>query len=396
MFETLLFWGLLLITAASFHFTSANQVRVRAVSLTVTSLLAIAFVVKLNPIWILLLAAASIWICFGLPLTRSLGKDRPFIASGLVFLPVLIPWVLGKQAVALSWTPLTILYFVGFSFYLIKAWTLIKDYHDGRIEQLDPLVVLSYFFFFPAYIAGPMHYFGEFDQTIRQPSALTGEKMVDIVFRILLGLVKIKLVAALFTPISLEAVKLSGRTGLRSLVIGSFAYSIVIWADFSGYSDLAISTARLIGIETPENFHYPYAAANIRDFWQRWHITFSRVLTAYIFIPLSRRLQKVLGERRNTMLIVSYLATFLFCGYWHGPTLNFLLWGLYHGIGLIAYDLYRQATTRRRLLRKDKSAASSLKPLSYAVSVLLTFSFVSFGWILFVLPTDMLLKRLGR
>jgi D-alanyl-lipoteichoic acid acyltransferase DltB (MBOAT superfamily) len=241
-----------------------------------------------------------------------------------------------------------------------------------------------------------MHYFGEFDRTIRQRSALTGEKVVDIVFRILLGLVKIKLVAALFTPISLESVKSSGRLGLRSLVIGSFAYSIVIWADFSGYSDLAISTARLIGIKTPENFNYPYAAANIRDFWQRWHITFSRVLTAYIFIPLSRRLQKVLGDRRYAVLIVAYLATFLFCGYWHGPTLNFLLWGLYHGMGLIAYDLYRQATTRRRLLKKDKSTASSLQRLSYAVSVMLTFSFVSFGWILFVLPTDMLLKRLSR
>src|ERR1041384_308560 len=174
MFETLLFWGLLLITAASFRFTSANQVRARAASLTVTSLLAIAFIVKLSPIWILLLIATSIWIYFGLRLTRGLGKKQPFIASGLVFFPILIPWVLGKQAVALSWTPLTVLYFVGFSFYLIKAWTLIKDYHDGRIEQLDPLVMLSYFFFFPAYIAGPMHYFGAFDRTIQHPRALTG------------------------------------------------------------------------------------------------------------------------------------------------------------------------------------------------------------------------------
>ncbi len=396
MFETLFFWVLLLITAAAFQITSTRQVRARAATLVVASVLAIAFVVRLNPKWIILLISTSIWVLIGLKLTRQLGRTRPFLASGLVFLPVLIPWVLGKQAVALAWTPLTILYFVGFSFYLIKTWTLIKDYHDGRIEQLDPLVALAYFLFFPAYIAGPMHYFGEFDQTIRQPEGWSGESLVEVVFRILLGLVKIKLVAALLIPVSLEAIKASGRLGARSLIIGSFAYSIVIWADFSGYSDLAISTSRLLGVRTPENFNYPYAAANIREFWQRWHITFSRVLTAYIFIPISRRLSRAFGERRNLVLIISYLATFLFCGYWHGPTLNFLLWGLYHGLGLITYDLYRQLTTRRRLLNKGKARSRFVGRLSYAVSVLLTFSFVSFGWILFVLPTEMVIKRIVR
>ncbi len=396
MFETLFFWVLLLITAASFHLTSASHVRARAATLAAASLLAVAFVVRLNPIWILLLVITSVWIFAGLRLTRALGESRPFLASWLVFLPVLIPWVLGKQAVALAWTPLTILYFVGFSFYLIKAWTLIKDFHDGRIEQLDPLVMLAYFFFFPAYIAGPMHYFGEFDRTLRNPSALSGERLVDIVFRILLGFVKIKLVAALFTPVSLEAASAAGRLGWRSLVIGSFAYSIVIWADFSGYSDLAIGTARLLGIETPENFNYPYAAANIREFWQRWHITFSRVLTGYIFVPLSRRLQKLFGDRRSPVLILAYLVTFLFCGYWHGPTLNFLLWGIYHGIGLLVYDLYRQGTMQRRLRRKEKPSFRLLAPISHAVSVALTFSFVSLGWILFVLPADMVFRRLTR
>jgi D-alanyl-lipoteichoic acid acyltransferase DltB (MBOAT superfamily) len=396
MFETLFFWVLLVITAASFQIIPANQVRARAAALTVTSILAVAFVVKLNPLWIFFLVASSVWVLVGLKLTRVLARNRPFLASWLVFLPVLIPWVVGKQAVALAWTPLTILYFVGFSFYLIKAWTLIKDYHDGRIAELDPFVVLAYFLFFPAYIAGPMHYFGEFDRTIRNLSGLNGEVLVDIVFRILLGFAKIKLVAALLIPVSLEAVKTSGRAGLRGLIFGSFAYSIVIWADFSGYSDLAIGTSRLVGIQTPENFNYPYAAANIREFWQRWHITFSRVLTAYIFIPVSRRLQKSFAQRRNLVLIVSYLVTFLFCGYWHGPTLNFLLWGLYHGAGLIVYDLYRQITTRRRLLSKGQPRSRFVAPLSHVASVALTFSFVSFGWIFFVLPTDMLLKRLSR
>jgi D-alanyl-lipoteichoic acid acyltransferase DltB (MBOAT superfamily) len=396
MFETSLFWALLVLTAAAFYITSASQVRTRATILTVASVIALVFVVKVNPLWIVFLIGTSLWIIAGLKVTRRMAANRPVLASWLVFLPVLVPWVLGKQAVAVGWTPLTILYFVGFSFYLIKAWTLIKDYHGNRIERLDPFMVLAYFLFFPAYIAGPMHYFGEFEKTIRGPSRLDGQALVDVIFRVLLGFVKIKLVAALFTPVSLEAVKASGHIGLRGLVVGSFAYSIVIWADFSGYCDLAISTSRVMGIQTPENFNYPYAAVNIRDFWQRWHITFSRVLTTYMFIPIARRLQRTLGNRRKAPLIVSCLITFLFCGYWHGPTLNFMLWGLYHGAGIVVYDLYRQVANKRRLKRNGKPIFPYAGPLARLASGVLTFSFVSLGWIFFVLPAGMIFRGLYR
>jgi len=205
--------------------------------------------------------------------------------------------------------------------------------------------------------------------------------------------VKIKLLAALFTPLSLEAVKAAGALTMRGLVVGSFAYSIVIWADFSGYSDLAVATSRVVGIRTPENFNYPYAAANIREFWQRWHITFSRVLFAYVFFPVSRRLNTAFGGRRRAVLVTACLSTFLFCGYWHGPTLNFLLWGLYHGAGLLVYDLYRQAATKRRVKREGKPSFPYAELLGRAASVALTFTFVSFGWVFFVLPAGMIFKR---
>lgn len=388
MFETPLFWALLLVTAATFHITPNGQVRVRAAVLTAAGVLALVFVVKLNPVWVLFLVATSLWIVVGLRWTRRLAENRSYLASFLVFLPVLVPWAAGKQAVALDWPPLSILYFVGFSFYLIKAWTLIRDYHDGRIEQLDPFVALAYFLFFPAYIAGPMHFYSEFEASVRRPLGLDGEALVDVVFRLLLGFVKIKLIAALFLPVSLEAVRESGVMSVRRLGVGSFAYSIVIWADFSGYSDLAIATSRLAGIHTPENFNYPYAAGNIREFWQRWHMTFSRVLMSYVFVPVSRKLQAATGRRGRAILIASSLLTFLFCGYWHGPTLNFLLWGLYHGLGIVAYDFYQ-----RRLKRKGEPLFPYSEPLGRGLSVLLTFSFVSLGWIFFALPTGMIFSR---
>ena len=393
MFETPLFWALLLVAAALFRVSGSERVRARAAALAIAGVVALLFVVGLNPALVLYLVAASLWIFFGLRLTRRMGESRPYLASFLVFLPVVVPWVLGKQSAAGGWRPLDFLYFVGFSFYLIKAWTLIKDYHDGRVERLDLLVVLAYFLFFPAYIAGPMHLYGEFEATLREPARLDGEAFVDVVFRVLLGFVKIKLVAALFTPLSLEALKASGALTLRGLFTGSFAYSVVIWADFSGYSDLAIATSRVVGIRTPENFNYPYAAANIREFWQRWHMTFSRVLTTYVFVPVSRKLNAALGGRRKTVMVASYLVTFLFCGYWHGPTLNFLLWGLYHGTGMVVYDLYRQGATRRRLKRKGKPLFPYAETLGRAASVALTFCFVSLGWVFFVLPAGMIFKR---
>ncbi|HKG12273.1 MAG TPA: MBOAT family O-acyltransferase [Pyrinomonadaceae bacterium] len=393
MFETPLFWALLLLAAAFFRVAGVERVRARAASLATLGVVALLSFVGLNPFLVLYLVAASLWIFFGLKLTRRVGESRPYLASFLVFLPVLVPWVLGKQSAAGGWRPFDFLYFVGFSFFLIKAWTLIKDFHDRRVERPDLFVVLAYFLFFPAYVAGPMHLYGEFEATLREPSRLDGEAAVDVLFRILLGFVKIKLVAALFTPLSLEAVKTSGALTLRGLFAGSFAYSIVIWANFSGYSDLAIATSRVVGVRTPENFNYPYAAANIRDFWQRWHITFSRVLTGYVFVPVSRKLNAAFGGRRRAVLITSYLATFLFCGYWHAPALNFLLWGLYHGAGLVVYDLYRQGATKRRLKRKGRPRLRYAELLGRAASVALTFSFVSLGWVLFVLPAWMIFKR---
>ncbi len=392
MFESLLFWALLVITAAAFYISSKRQVKIRAAAIVVVSLITLIFIIKLKPVCIVILIASSLWILVGLRLTGDLARRRTYLASALVFSPMLSAWVLGKQSVAMEFTPLSILFFIGFSFYLVKAWTLIRDYHEQRIEKLDPLVVFAYFLFFPAYIAGPMHYFAEFDNTIRNRLSLDGESVVDICFRVLLGFTKIKLVAALLLPLSLEAIRTSGHASLRHIVLASFVYSIVIWADFSGYSDLAIGTSRLIGMRTPENFNYPYLSLNIREFWQRWHITFSRVLTSYVFIPISRKLQREIGERPKTILVSSYLVTFLFCGYWHGPTLNFLLWGLYHGLALIAYDLYRQFTVKRRLQKTTRSPYSAT--LIGLASRACTFSFVSLGWIFFVLPAGMIFRRI--
>jgi D-alanyl-lipoteichoic acid acyltransferase DltB (MBOAT superfamily) len=391
MFESGIFWGALLVAMALSYVLPNEAKRLRALLLVIISLFVLSQLGILAWKLILLLAAGFLWLLIAIRVTGRIGDRNPFGASLLGILPLLLIWILGKQAVALDLPRLKFFYFVGFSFFLIKAFTFLKDFHDRRIPSVDVFVLAAYLFYFPTYVSGPMHLYGEFDQTIQQPKPLDSKSFVDVLFRLLLGLVKIKIVAPLLAPLSLVSLVAQGGGSLRQLIVGSFVYSIVIWADFSGYCDLAISTSRLIGLQTPENFNYPYLARSLRDFWQRWHITFSRVLTSYIFIPLSRKLQRSLGDRRTLIMITCYLVTFGFCGYWHGPTLNFTLWGLYHAAGLIVSDLLRPGATQRRLKRKQRGGR--LEPLIQTLSVAVTFAYVSLGWILFVLPVPMIMRR---
>lgn len=385
MFESAAFWGALAATGAVVHLLPVERVRLRAFLVALVSLAVVWRVLDLTPVQLAIVLGAAAWIPVGLGLTRELGRTRPMAAAILAFAPILFLWTAGKVAVPLGWAPGRLVVVVGFSFLLVKAWTTIKDFHDGRIGPVDPAVLFAFVLHFPTYVAGPMHLYGDFDRSLRAPRSLSGEGVVDVVLRILLGLVKIRVLVPLLRPVGLDAMVSAGTHSIPTLVFGGVVYSAVIWADFSGYTDLAIATSRLLGIETPENFRYPYAATNVRDFWQRWHMTFSQALTSYLFVPLTRWLPKVVGDRPRVVMVLGTTLTFLFCGAWHGPTANFLLWGLFHAAGLVAYDLYRPGATRRRLKRGTKGSRAG-KLVGRLIATAATFAFVSMGWILFVLP----------
>ena len=388
IYQSSAYWVLLAATAAIFSLSSAAAVRTRSAALIGTSLLALALVAGIDPWFGVVLLVSVAWITLSVRIAAASRRHPVWVLYLLG--PVAIVWILSKVSSAshVAWFQ-----FIGYSYFFIKAGTLLKDVQDRRIENPDPFIVVAYFLHFPTFISGPMHLFGEFDRTLRAPEFPDLEGLVDAVFRVLLGLVKVKVLTPLLLPISLEALASSGTLSLATLGVGCIAYSIVIWANFSGYTDLAVATSRLMGVRTPENFNYPYAAANIREFWQRWHITFTRVLTSYVFVPLSRRLQVPLEDRPVTLMVVCTTVTFLFCGFWHGATLNFLVWGLYHAIGLIVYDLYRPGAMRRRLRRKGAPHAALVNRVERWSAIACTFAFVSAGWIFFVLPLSRLMGK---
>ncbi len=154
------------------------------------------------------------------------------------------------------------------------------------------------------------------------------------------------------------------------------ALSARILFDFSGYSDMAIGLARMMGIKIPENFNYPYIATSLQDFWQRWHISLSSWIRDYIYIPLGGNRH---GKHRQ---LLNALVAFSLCGLWHGAAWNFLLWGLWHGFGLVVNSTY--ASWLGPIGRKLATLFKQAPPLGWA----LTFMHVSLGWLLFFYEPD--------
>jgi D-alanyl-lipoteichoic acid acyltransferase DltB (MBOAT superfamily) len=164
-----------------------------------------------------------------------------------------------------------------------------------------------------------------------------------------------------------------------------YAYAFYIFYDFSGYVDIALGSARLLGYNLPENFNAPYLKSSIAEFWQSWHVTLSNWLRTYVFIPLSRRLMQTKLKRWPLLIVFSaQMVTMVLIGLWHGITLNFAFWGAWHGLGLFIHKVYSDQT--RRYTLRWKQAYPLRSRLLSAAGAVLTFHFVLLGWVLFALP----------
>jgi D-alanyl-lipoteichoic acid acyltransferase DltB (MBOAT superfamily) len=382
-----LFWLLIAIAFMVLQWVPTLAVRIRAAILSLLGIVGIGLILKISLLGAGLLTMSVLFLWLGCRRLAARGaSDRTGLAL-LAIAPLLVTWVLGKVGIALDLPRLAPLLFVGMSYLLVKSWSLLKDIVDGKVRDVDPFEVTAYLLHLPTFLLGPMHYFGEFQDTLRRPYTLTGESFLDILYRFVLGLFKVYGLAGLLAPVSLLGLAQDQNYHLSNLLVGAFAYSLVLYLDFSGYCDMAIAVSRLLGIEVPENFNWPYLASSIRDFWRRWHITFSRALTAHVFVPMTRSLQRRWPKSPGWISTAGYGGTFLFCGFWHGATPNFLLWGLWHAVGFIIQD----AWTRYRYSRWVKPGRSN-GALDRTLDTLLTFAFVSVGWIFFVLPWGKLVQ----
>jgi len=224
----------------------------------------------------------------------------------------------------------------GISFYTFKSMSYTIDVYRREIEPCRSLMDYATFVtFFPELIAGPIVRASIFLPQMTRRIGPTMDRVAAGASLFLLGLTKKVVIAdRLAIPVDrvfAQPALFSGRA-LWAAVIG---YALQIYCDFSGYSDMAIGTAKMIGYDLPENFNMPYIASSIAEFWRRWHMTLSAWLRDYLYIPLG-------GNRRGPgRTYVNLMVTMLLGGLWHGASWNFVLWGGLHGVALAIHKLYR-------------------------------------------------------
>jgi alginate O-acetyltransferase complex protein AlgI len=255
---------------------------------------------------------------------------------------------------------------IGISFFTFHEISYIVDVYRNDKKPMTNIIDYGlYILFFPQLIAGPIIRYNEIADQIndRRNFENIDNKLIGF-FRFCIGLAKKVLIA---NVLGAEADKIfaiePAILSTSEVWIGVMAYAFQIYFDFSGYSDMAIGIARMLGFVFPENFNNPYTSASITEFWRRWHMTLSRWMRDYLYIPLGG--SKVKTKRR---LYFNLWIVFVFSGFWHGAAWNFLAWGVFHGFFLAAERLF---------LNKF------YKIIGKYPSILFTFIITLIGWVLF-------------
>ncbi len=273
---------------------------------------------------------------------------------------------------------------LGFSYIAFRLIHTLRDRQVGRLPQMTLREYLVYILFFPAVSAGPIDRSERFIKDLRAEFVPGAVEFGTGTTRLVLGLFKKFVLADTLAMISLNASNATQVSSVGWLWLLLFAYSLQIYLDFSGYTDIAIGMAHYMGIRLPENFRAPYLKQNLTRFWDNWHITLTQWFRAYFFFPVTRFLR----TRAKLMpawlvILVTQFSTMVLIGLWHGITLNFVLWGAWHGVGLFVQNRWSAATQRVALKWQDKPF---LNRAVTAVSVLVTFLYVTLGWVWFTLP----------
>ena len=243
---------------------------------------------------------------------------------------------------------------VGISFYLFQVMSYTIDIYRGHVKPVKNILDFAFYVsFFPQLVAGPIIRANEFIPQLYKPFRLSRRVFGLAVFWVLNGLIK-KIVLSDYLAVNLidrvfeNPLLFSGFENLFAL----FAYSLQVYADFSGYTDIAIGIAMLMGFYLPQNFNSPYKSKNPQEFWRRWHMSLSRWLKSYLYIPLGGN-RKILGKEvkdKTTAGNFNSFITMLLGGLWHGASWNFVIWGALNGAGMIVYKVWAKMTWHIRML----------------------------------------------
>ena len=269
---------------------------------------------------------------------------------------------------------------VGVSFYTFRMMGYLIDIYRGKTDaERDFVNFALYVSFFPTLLSGPIDRAGRFLPQLENGRQFNYETATDGFLQVLWGMFIKMCVADNLAPFTDYAWNHIGEAGGISLAFSALVYPLQLYADFDGYSHMAIGVAKLLGIKVARNFDHPLLARNIAEYWRRWHMSLTSWLTDYVFTPLSISLRK-LGKTGSCIAIV---LTFVLIGLWHGANWTFALFGLYHGILFIPL-VYAGAFQKRKKLEAGRWGLPRLGDVALMV---LTYLLVAVGLILFRAPS---------
>ena len=258
---------------------------------------------------------------------------------------------------------------LGISFFTFEFIHYLVDMYLGKVGRKATLLDFSLFaFFFPSLVSGPVKRFQIFQQQAEEVERFQVSYLAEGLRRITLGVAK-KLIVADTANLFVRPLILPELYSRPMIWFAMYAYGVKIYYDFAGYTDIAIGCAQLLGFRLPENFEGPYWQPNIQKFWNRWHMSLSSWIRDYIYFPLGG------SKVSETRVLMNLIIVMTICGLWHGANWNFVVWGLWNGLGLAGLRVFQKS-----------GRALTDTPAARWLSTALTIQFVCFGWVFFAAP----------
>ena len=263
---------------------------------------------------------------------------------------------------------------LGISYYIFKSISYLVDVYRGKYQAEKSLIKYAlYVSFFPEILCGPISRYDEFKASLENGMTYSDENMQRGFYLMLKGVfMKVVIANRLAGYVGAVFAEPSAYNGI-ALWMAAFFYAIWLYCDFAGYSFIAIGITQLFGLHYKENFNRPYFASNIREFWDRWHISLSDWLRDYVYFPLGGSRCTRLRSKCNVMVV------FLVSGLWHGSGIHFLVWGAYHGL----LNVFTPQKRNRIQSPEHINHVGKKKKVRSALAVLWNFSLVTLGWIFF-------------
>lgn len=309
------------------------------------------------------------WIAFFYPIALLVGFKYFYIASDAMDRLGWDGWVVGATIVGLSYMAFRLSY-------------LVLEVRNGVVEMPRLNEYLGFAFFLPTLVVGPISPYSTHQRSLARAS----ERSVPVgraLVRILVGATKFFFLASLANQLTYDGVLLDGnRHSFIDLGIAVVFYYLFLFLNFSGFCDMAIGLATLVGVRVKENFDNPFAARNVKEFWNRWHITLSEYTRDVIFTPVTKAIFKKAGARYTNLAIsMAVLCVFFVIGIWHGVGIFFVIFGLMHAAGVITNHYY--TVWLKRALGKKKFKSYNENRFVNVAAIVLTFVYISSTFVFF-------------